>query len=127
MNTNENAIINARAWLESIVRMIAARDKGEQYEGQDAEEAIWLAPLSVKVRTSWHDVGVEEKPDEFCILLSTGGPALRIVGNLDEYSEPYGERLQWQDWGTPWTTYYISSGEERDALSSFVRSFYYGE
>jgi hypothetical protein len=127
MNTNENAIINARAWLESIVRMIAARDKGEQYEGQDAEEAIWLAPLSVKVRTSWHDVGAEEKPDEFCILLSTGGPALRIAGNLDEYSEPYGECLQWQDWGTPWTTYYISSREERDALSSFVRSFCYGD
>lgn len=127
MNTNEQAIGNARAWIEKIAAMIAARDKGEQYEGQDAGEAIQEAPLSVQVRTSWHDVGAEEKPDEFCILLSTGGPGLRIVGDLNEYSEPCGERLQWQDWGTPWTTYHISSGEEKDALSSFVRSFYYGE
>lgn len=50
------------------------------------------------------------------VLLSTGGPALRIIGGLDEYGQPNEPRLQWQDWGTPWTDHHISEESEREAL-----------
>ena len=42
-------------------------------------------------------------PEEFEILLCTGGPACRIVGDLDESCQPSSARIEHQDWGTPWT------------------------
>jgi hypothetical protein len=47
---------------------------------------------------------VGAKPSEFMILLCTGGPAVRIRGELDRYSEPEKPRIEYQDWFTPWQT-----------------------
>ena len=63
------------------------------------------------------------KPFEFCILLSTGGPASRIRGELDN-GEPCRAWLEVQDWGTPWTQYFDI---EQDTLLAYARCFYFGE
>jgi hypothetical protein len=60
-------------------------------------------PLSVLIRSDWHEVGAESTYSEFEILLSTGGPAVRVLGDLDSYSEPYRPGLQFSDWGVSWT------------------------
>jgi hypothetical protein len=99
---------------------------GEFENAEDVRERIEEEPLSVEVRTGWHTPGEDAKPDEFAILLSTGGPALRIVGDLDDYMHPDKCRLEYQDWGTPWTEYF-GDNLDRDALLKWATCFYFGE
>lgn len=97
----------------------------------DVREEIDQSVLSVRVRNGWSIPGVingEGEPEEYEILLSTGGPALRIYGQLEAHSQP-GEfpELQWQDWGTPWTRYRDTTDDEEEAIRRFVSCFYFGE
>jgi hypothetical protein len=81
-------------------------------------------PLSLLVRSDWHEPGGESTYAQFELLLSTGGPAVRILGELDSYWEPYRPALQFCDWGLGWTDHPESS---IDALLWFAGQFYYGE
>jgi len=102
---------------------------GDFKDREDVEQRIQEGPLSVEVRSDWHEPGNGEdhnKPAEFCILLSTGAPALRITGDLDEYGQPSRAYLQYQDWGTPWTDYFPGSGSG-EVLLTYCQQFYFGE
>src|SRR5437667_9954318 len=103
---NENAKQQALAQLESLVGMVKAlRTAGNEEEREAAQTRIEEDPLSVEVRGDWHAPGCEgAKPSEFMILLCTGGPAVRIRGELDHYSEPEKPRIEYQDWFTAWQT-----------------------
>ena len=106
---------------------------GECTNEDDARQRIHDDPLSVEVRADWHNVGENPEPSEFCILLCTGGPAVRIVGDLDENKEPSRARIEYQDWGTPWTELVDMSSDAttgadaRDALLTYCRAFYFGD
>lgn len=99
------------------------------YQMNDADsvrERIQEAPLSVDARTGWNNPGAADvQPEEFCILLSTGGPALRIRGELDRGMQPRRAWLEYQDWGTPWTEYH-GEGCTGDDLLTFCSQFYFG-
>lgn len=98
------------------------------HDEDEARQAIDESPLSVEVREGWKTPGsTDAEPEEFRILLTTGGPALQIVGTLGLHGQPEDPRLQWQDWGTPWTTYHDTTEEEDSALEEFARCFYFGE
>lgn len=132
-NTKEknHALDNATAWMQSISAMVSAMHNAENADDGDdsidkAREAIQESPLSVSVREGWHNPGEESDPEEFCILLSTGGPALRIIGDLGRYNSPESPRLQYQDWGTPWTDFDTTSDQDDDLLE-FCQQFYFGE
>jgi len=137
MNEQEldHAEQNARAWLESIIEMVAPLVDEDDEDGdsddeakQKAREAITESVLSVGVRdTTFRTPGdTTVEPDEFEILLSTGGPALRIVGNLGRFNAPEAIELQKQDWFKPWTAMTLSH-EEREAVQLFVEQFYLGD
>lgn len=111
----------ARAQLESILEMVKELD-GDNSD--IAYEAIQDDPLSVQVRTGWYTPGQEAEPEEFEILLCTGGPAVRIVGDLDRYKQPANAYIEYQDWGTPWTELRHS---ESDAVLTYCQQFYYGD
>ena len=64
-------------------------------------------------------------PEEFKNLLTWGGAALRIIGELDNYG-PVNPKLQFQDWGTPWTDFEIKTESQQDALNWFCNCFYFG-
>ena len=98
---------------------------GECKDEEEARERIQEDALSVEVRSDWHAPGESGEPTEFCILLCTGGPAVRIIGDLDR-GEPSRPRIEYQDWGTPWTEYFPTS-EQRAALESYCSCFYFGE
>lgn len=98
---------------------------GECKDAEEARERIQEDPLSVEVRSDWHAPGESSEPSEFCILLCTGGPAVRIVGDLDR-GEPSRPRVEYQDWGTPWTEYFPTP-EQRAAIESYCACFYFGE
>ena len=81
--------------------------------------------LSVRVRDDWYTMGEnyeENAPHEYEILLSWGGPAVRIVGKLDHYGEPDSAVLEFQDWGIPWTPMY-----EDGPLVDYARCWYFGQ
>ena len=93
-------------------------------------EYVHERPLTVRVRSGWYAPGTpEQQPEEFEILLSTGGPACRIIGELDGGSVAWqsGCRpvMQQQDWFKPWAE--ISYDIDTDALLWFCEQFYYGE
>ena len=86
-------------------------------------------PLTVRIRSAWHNPGEAFTAAEFEILLSTGGPACRIIGELDSGSVAWqsGCRpvMQQQEWFKPWTE--ISYDIDTNALLWFCEQFYYGE
>lgn len=92
---------------------------------EEAEQRIHESVLSVSVRDGWHQPGQpsEDGPEEYEILLSTGGPALRIYGRLGANCQPESAELQIQDWGTPWMRYPVPE----ETLLKFALCFYFGE
>jgi hypothetical protein len=100
-------------------------DAGDCESEDDAIQRIDEDPLEVSVRSDWHAPGDgNDGSAEYLILLGTGGPATRIVGDLDMYYEPCTAVLEVQDWGTPWTPYHAA---DEDVLLRYARHFYYGE
>lgn len=111
----------------------------------DCRQRILEDALSVEVRSGWVTPGAltgrgmagENKPAEYRILLCTGGPAVQIVGKLNEYGEPETAVMQVQDWFTPWTEFCPACsgqaddpgnvGDPESILLEYARQFYFGE
>ena len=107
---------------------------GDCTSREDAERRIQEDALSVEVRSGWVEVGGEMTAEEFCILITTGGPAIRIRGELGEFSTPKRAWLEVQDWGTPWTEHHghtVGDTEwesvDQDVLLAYCQQFYFGE
>ena len=119
----------ARSTFDCIAEMVVNYEAARFEKDLDAaEQVIRESPLSVRVRSGWQNVGEESKfePEEFEILMGTGGPAVRIMGTLDEHRQPDSARIEWQDWGTPWTPE-PPNADETQLLLAFCRVFYFGE
>lgn len=119
---------------EKLVEAITASNGdpeafGLEWDEDDAQQTIQEDALSVEVRTDWHSVGDSDgqKPSEFKILLCTGGPAVQIIGELNEHLEPDRARIQHQDWGTPWTDIFRLDSYQVEALLTYCRQFDFGE
>ena len=127
---SEHATQNGQRYMTEISRLLRIAEKAEKYGHHqwrdDILERIQEMPLSITVRDGWHEPGqlTDEGPVEYEILLTYGGPALRVWGELDDYSQPRNAYLQWQDWGTPWTRLHK---QDPDDLLTFAQNFYYGE
>jgi hypothetical protein len=109
---------NAYICVKEMVDALEANPQSEE-----ARTAIEQDPLSIEVRSDWHDIGGQGESAEYCILLSTGGPAVRIVGDLEGTNGPSSARLEVQDWGTPWTEYPC----DEDVLLTYANVFYWGD
>lgn len=122
----EKAMLDARASLdewnadnaEELAELSSAA--GECEDRESAEDRIREDPLTIRVRSGWVDIGGEMEPEEFEILLSTGGPAVRIIGELDGNREPCRARLEVQDWFKPWSEYLPANS---DVLLTYCRVF----
>lgn len=133
-DTDEHARENAAAWLGSIIEMVdalnaaGAADLPEeaQLDVEAADQRITESVLSVEVRSGWGAPGGEQEPQEYRILLGTGGPAVQLRGALNAYFEPDTVTMEYQDWGTPWTEYRATVAET-DAMLAFARRFWFGE
>jgi hypothetical protein len=93
---------------------------GECRDEDDARQVIQEDPLEVQVRSDWTNPGETLEAGEFMILLCTGGPAVRIVGELNR-GEPCRAWLEYQDWGTPWTQWF---GDSSDTLCEYAANFF---
>ena len=118
----------AKAQYESIKEMVEALHEAENNDDDDkrveAIEAIQQDPLSVQVRSGWHNADEAGENAEYEILLCWGGPACRIIGELDEHAQPDSAIIQYQDWFTSWTDY---NDVDDEILLDYARQFYFGE
>lgn len=151
----ESARRQGQAQFDSIKEMVAALEKANdaaQFQpsgnfdeaNEEARRAIEEDALSVQVRSGWYQPGAaieDTTPSEYEILLCTGGPACRIIGELDEHGQPSTARMEVQDWFQPWTEIrplverkitaeYPGCQENYDSepiLLDYARCFYFGE
>jgi len=121
-----HAIENGKGWMQSIMDWSALLLASDDDIREATIEEIYQSPLSVTVREGWKTVGGQSDLEEFQILLSTGGPALRIVGDINAFGGASNVIMQWQDWGTPWTEY-VTTEDEDNALLAYCNQFYFGE
>lgn len=111
----------AKMQLESISEMVSAlQDNENDEEIEAARQTIQEDALEVATGKEFNGTKT------YMVLLCTGGPAVRIIGELDEHDQPDSARLQYQDWGTPWTDYNLTADEEK-TLIAYANEFYYGE
>lgn len=140
MTDTNHAIANAQCWVETISQGVTALDRleaiagsteefdGETFEDSDAlRERLLEMPLAIEMRDGCRpagDASLNDGDQEYRILLTMGGPALRITGDLGAHGEPETARLEYQDWGTPWTDYTLAKAEAARVLT-FTSLFYF--
>lgn len=103
---------------EELAELEAAA--GECKDQDEARERINEDALDITIRGE--RVNGDWEADEFTILLSTGGPAVRIKGELGNHNEPSSATLEVQDWLKAWTPYTPIAVSE-DVLLSYCRCF----
>lgn len=99
---------------------------GDCSSREDAEQRIHEDPLSVELTFASCAPGETPEADGFEILLGTGGPAVRIVGELDAHNEPKRAWIETQDWFTAWTEY-RGDACSNEALLTYCRQLYLGD
>lgn len=113
---------------ETFTRLLGDYSADDLTDPDSCRERIEQDALSVEVRSDWYTPGADEDdkaPAEYRILLCTGGPAVQIVGDLDQYKQPSSARLIHQDWFKPWTE--VIEGVAQSTLLRYARCFYFGE
>jgi hypothetical protein len=127
----KHAFETANAWADEIAKWfvdsINWRDlpRSERNEMDDPDDTK-PEPLSVLVRSDWHVPGTENVPMQYELLLATGGPAVRLIGELNQYGEPQTVTLECQDWFTKWIEVRCTD-ETDEALLAYAATFYFGE
>ena len=96
--------------------------RGDCGSEEDAQQRIDDDPLEIQVGGWWAPFG-DPYPTEYRILLTTGGPAVRIVGDLGEHGEPCSARLEVQDWFKQWTEFPANE----NILLRYASSFAFAE
>jgi hypothetical protein len=110
---------------EDAAWLACCDDNGLRPDSEEARREIEEDALSVQVRSGWCSPGEKMEAEQFEVLLCTGGPAVRIMGELSEHCEPTRAWMECQDWFTPWTE--VHSGIDQDTLLAYCGCFYFGE
>lgn len=121
---DDRAILEGLGYVWNPGQQATDSQRGEYHDADEARQALWDHALSVEVRSGWVTPGAEMIPEEYSILLCTGGPAVRIIGRLSEHGEPTSAALQYQDWDTPWTDYPLTS-DQLATLEAYAAVFTY--
>ena len=128
-----NAIGHIKSMVEdyeigSYIEQCNPTTQEQEEKLEEIKESILNSALSVEFRSGWYSSLYDRvrigEPAEFKILLSWGGPALRIIGEIKE-NYAVNPKLQFQDWGTPWTDFEITESQQ-EALNWFCNCFYFG-
>jgi hypothetical protein len=122
----ERAKQQGQAQYESIRELVV--NLRDERDSDRSREAICENALSVEVRSGWYVLGRDMgTAEEFQILLCWGGPAVRLIGTLNQHGEPESVTMQVQDWFQPWTDFSPAMGDDdNDALLAYARCFYFG-
>ena len=129
-----HALTNCKGQLKNIIELYKlSQQEADSNDDRDIEEEAREEALDVCWKSDdWQAVEAEEfLPTKGRVLLTTGGPACQVICNIED-GYPSDPEIQWQDWGTPWTTPSIKCELEldfdtaNDALKWFINLFYWG-
>lgn len=95
---------------------------GDCTDADEALQRIHEDPLSVEVRSGWVDAGGTLEPEEFRIVLCTGGPHVELQGELMN-GEPSTVRVLYRGWGDSGVLF----GFDHAAVLEYCKCFYFGE
>lgn len=124
MNTTlSRSAEQAQAQLDEIQRLSDLLDADP--DNDDLQDELRDLALTQEVRSTWTSMDQDLEPDEYRLLLCTGGPAVQVVGQLDSAGDPCTATLQHQDWGTPWADVNLTR-PETELLVWFAQTFYWG-
>lgn len=117
-----------RSSMARVAEMVAPLCGEDEDAAEEARDMIYEDALSVEVRNGWHVPGSEasRRADEYRICLTTGGPAVQITGDLDQWGEPVTAHLEVQDWFLPWTRFHQNESDTA-ALLAYAGCFYFGD
>ena len=135
--TKQNhALTNCKGQLENIIELYKlSQQEADWNDDRDIEEEARDEALDVCWKSDdWQAVRDQANftPTKGRVLLTTGGPACQVVCDIED-GYPVNPEIQWQDWGTPWTTPSIQCELEMDydtaneALVWFINLFWWGE
>ena len=124
--SDDHGLGAARSQFEKIAGLVFALESADVFARQDAEERIHGDAFEVMIRSSWHAPGKDsvDVPIEYCILLCTAGPAVRIVGDLNKYGEPVSARIEHRDWFDPFETWVGNCGSVGKILLAYARCLF---
>lgn len=111
----------AEVYCHEIVTLMRESQKTGNYD------EVYDLPIEVAVRSAWQRAGEQLVPAEYSILLCTGGPAVRVYGRLDDAGRADSAEIEYQDWGTLWTSLTPLSDDEAIALLRFAQVFFDGD
>lgn len=103
---------------KEIARQIKVLNGKDEKKAEAMREEIQEKALEVGTKTDF------DGSKQYMILLGTGGPAMRIYGELNEHNEPETAEYQFQNWFTPWTTAEGSRNDEN--LLEYTQQFCFG-
>ena len=127
-----HALDNCKGQLETIVELYNRFnfDETDDQAREEVAEAAREMALDVCWKSDdWQAVGAKEgfTPSKGRVLLSWGGPACQVICDLEDHYPTLPE-IQWQDWGTPWTSHTLTyKSIEYAALEWFINLFWWGE
>jgi len=119
MDDKDNAVEMALAWAVEIESLEFGNMTQSEVDDNRPD------PLSIEVRSNWHCYSDTTPPMEYRIVLTTGGPAVQITGDLNDHNKPETAFLQCQNWFTHWQNVSLTDRQE-EALLAYARSFYFG-
>ena len=128
-----NAIGHLKSMVEnfeeiSYLNSLNPTTEEQENRIEEITQEVLNSALSLEFRSGWYSSLYDRvrigEPEEFKILLTWGGPALRVIGEIEE-NYAVNPKLQFQDWGTPWTDLEITE-DQQDALNWFCNCFYFG-
>lgn len=139
-----NAKATAQATFKHIIDLVQAFRKEQEKDAispDDALDQIQNHPLSVEVRSDWHNPvvpSIRNRPAEYRIVLSDGRTAVQLTGNLNKHCVPEFAHLECQDRFQPWTLVpwsilnekldpKLSPSEMDEILLDYARCFFFGE
>ncbi|MFY9828789.1 MAG: hypothetical protein WAK69_09260 [Rhodoplanes sp.] len=127
--SDDRGLEEVRSQFEKIARLVIALQSADVFAREDAEKRIHEDALKVMIRSSWHEPGRDyvHVPIEYCILLCSAGPTVRIVGDLNEYGEPVSARIEHRDRLNSFQTWVGNCGSVEKILPAFARCFNFGE
>jgi hypothetical protein len=127
--SDDHGLEAARSQFGKIAGLVLALQSADVFAREDAEERINEDALEVMIRSSWHAPGKDsmDVPIEYCILLCTAGPTVRIVGDLNKYGEPVSARVEHQDRLNPFETWVGNCSSVEEILLAYARCFNFGE
>lgn len=126
---SDHSLEQAEAYLSTISDLMARYNAAVEDDNFELVDIIigecYELPLSCEVRSGWATHKSEFFPEEYRILLCTGGPAVQLVGELDKDGLANSATLQHQDWFEPWQNLPVAESDWT-ALLSFAQQFYFG-